>query len=110
MSAAMWLAYARTVDPSGRSLEAIEEHDLADRQVSNPPLDVLAIPVAGLAKGDNRRLPWAHALADPFDEAVRTGAISPFNGDHSYLLQSPSSAASRARLQRGRTGPRVYVD
>ena len=53
-----------------RSLEAVEEHDLADRQVSKPALDALAIAVAGPAKGDDTRLPWAHVLGDPFDEPV----------------------------------------
>ena len=61
--------------------------------MSNPSLDVLAIPVAGLAKGrDDTRLPWAHVLGDPFDDPVPAGAISPFNDDQKLLpaLQSSS--------------------
>ena len=61
--------------------------------MSNPSLDVLAIPVARLAKGrDDTRLPWAHVLGDPFDDPVPAGAISPFNDDQKLLpaLQSSS--------------------
>jgi hypothetical protein len=79
-SAAIWLTYAPTVDPCGRPSQATEEHDPADRQASNPALDVLAIP---------------------FYEPVPAGAISPFNNDHKLL---------QLHEQGGRAGPRVYVD